>query len=339
MLRSVLLPVLAAAAALATVSPAAAAEPAKPAATAKPAESPAAQNLRAAEKRWASYDAQAAGCAFTTSTVDVIQRREVSLQRALTRLEDPKASVAPMKMANVGCTGPYHGEIVGDVMVTTWDWLTRLELYSQFTSTADWPQGIAKMGGFAIANHRDLKTGLTDSLTKANSKEAMDQRAEALRNEVVAVMMLMCRERRQAATNCPALPDSIKGQEQTARARLAEIERAAAQLRHAAAQDLIGAIGIGWRLQKDPSDKSTTCAPGDRIIYPHAKEVSRTVMPGQLHMQLREWGLMTPTNINSSENLVTVQETADGYQLLFSKELNVGFRDPVKRKFIPCEAF
>lgn len=338
MLRSVLLPVLAT---LATVSPAAAATAAKPAATAatSPAESPAAQNLRAAEKQWASYDAQATGCAFTTTAVDVFQRREVALQRALTKLQDPKANVAPIRVAPVGCFGPFHGEIFGATMITTWDWLTRLEFYSQFTSTADWPQGIAKMGGFAMASHRDLKTGLTDSLTKTNGKNTMDQRAEVLRNEVVAVMMLMCRERRPTATNCPALPDSLKGQEPQARARLAEIERAAAQLRHAAAQDMIGAIGIGWRLQKDPSDKSTTCAPGDRVIYPHAKEVSRTVMPGQLHMQLRDWGLMTPTNINNSENLVTVQETADGYQLLYSKELNVGFRDPVKRKFIPCEAF
>ena len=334
MLRSVLLPVLASVAALAT---AAHAEPAKSAA--KPSESANAKALAASEKQWASYNAQATGCGFTTATVDAIQRRELTLQRKLVKLAEPRLVVAPVREAPVGCSGPFHGEVVGATMVATWEWLTRLDYYAAFTGTTDWPQGIANLGGFSIADQRDLKTGLTDSLVKTNGKETMDQRSDSLRQEVVAVLMLMCRERRPGATNCPTLPDSLKGQEANARLRLAEIERAASQLADASKRDQIDAVGMAWRLQKDAKDTSAQCAAGDRVIYPHAKATKRGMLPGQVMLFLRKWDNMTPANASNSADLVTVEETADGYRLLYSTELKVGFRDPVKRKFIPCEAF
>ena len=120
MLRSA---VLAAAAALASISPAAAAEPAKP------ADSPTAKALIAAEKQWASYHAQATGCKFTTTTVDVIQRRELTLQRKLAKLEQPGLVIAPVKEGPVGCDGPFHGAVIGATMVTTWDGPTDIRVY------------------------------------------------------------------------------------------------------------------------------------------------------------------------------------------------------------------
>lgn len=338
MLRSVLLPALAA---LATVSTAIAAEPAKPAATPapKPADSPTAKALIAAEKQWASYHAQATGCKFTTTTVDVIQRRELTLQRKLAKLEQPSLVIAPVKEGPVGCDGPFHGAVIGATMVTTWDWLNRLEIYSELTSAPTWTQGIAKLGGFAQATHFALMTGLTESLVKANSKAVMDKRREALQQEAVAVMMLMCRERRPGATNCPEVPAGLKGQEPQARVRLAEIERAAIQLVDPAKRDEVDAIGVAWRLQKDHQDTSTKCVAGDRVIFPHSKETKRSILPGQIMLFLREWSMLSPTNTDNPDDLITIGETADGYELLFSTELNVGFRDPVKRKFIACETF
>ncbi|WP_374421157.1 hypothetical protein [Novosphingobium arvoryzae] len=305
----------------------------------EPAQTPQTKALIAAEKQWASYDAQSTGCGFTTTTVDVIQRREISLQRKLAKLGDPTIKVAPVKVAPVGCNGPFHGEVIGATMVTTWDWLTRLNTYSAARSTAGWTQGIARTGIYAEATHQALMTGLTDSLVKSNSKAVMDQRRQALQQEAVAVMILMCRERRPAASDCPEVPAGLKGQEAMARARLAEIERAALQLEAPAKRDEVDAIGVAWRLQKDAKDTSTRCVDGDRVIFPHSKETKRGILPGQIMLYLREWGLLTPTNTDNPDELVTIGETPDGFQLLYSTELKVGFRDPVKRKFIACEAF
>ena len=45
--------------------------------------------LTEAERQWATYDSQATGCAFTSHVADVLQLREIALQRALGQANQP----------------------------------------------------------------------------------------------------------------------------------------------------------------------------------------------------------------------------------------------------------
>lgn len=328
MLRFRLLPIAVLTALLAT---AAQATPADPAEIAKA--------MTNAERQWAEYDEQATGCKFATASMDLLQRRELSLQRKLARAQVPSINVPPAKAAAMPCGGPYQGQVAGQAVINTFDWLTRLDFYSSFSGQPAWPAGIARLGTYTPGTHAVYQSQLRDALVKANSQQAIADRSEQLRQEVVAVLMLMCKQRRPKATDCPTPPDGLKGQQALAALRLAEIELAASQLIGIDKREEIAAIGQAWRLQTSPADNSARCVKGDQVIFPHARETSRGILPGQVMLNLRQWDDLNWTNRDKAADLVTVERKDGGYVLLYSPRLNVNFRDPVKRRFIPCEAF
>lgn len=296
--------------------------------------------LTEAERQWATYDSQATGCAFTSHVADVVQRREIALQRALGQANQPPVSVPPAKVAPTACDGPFHQAMASAAVLTTWDWLTRLDFHATFAAQGGWPRGIARIGRYVQADWSPLLVRLEESLVAANSRQVIDTRRESLQQEVVAVLMINCRERRPQATDCPELPAVLAGQKPAGRIRLAALETAASQLSGSAKhRDELDAVGRAWRLQKDIKDTSDRCVDGDRVIFPHARGAKRSILPRQVMVHLREWGLLTARNARNPDQLVTVEETDDGYVLLYSTELKVGFRDPVKRRFIACEPF
>lgn len=295
--------------------------------------------LTDAERQWAEYDGQATGCKFATASMDLLQRRELALQRKLAKSQVPSINVAPAKPSVMPCVGPYQTQVAGQALINTFDWLTRLDFYSGFSGQPGWTAGIARMGTYAPGTHYVYQSQLRDALVKANSQQAIADRNEQLRQEVVAVLMLMCKQRRPKATDCPALPDALKGQESLAALRLAEIELAASQMIGIGKRDEIDAVGQAWRLQTTPADNSARCMKGDQVIFPHARRASRSVLPGQIMLNLRPWDDLNWTNDENPEDLVTVERKDGGYVLLFSPRLKVNFRDPVKRRFIACESF
>lgn len=154
------------------------------------------------------------------------------------------------------------------------------------------------------------------------------------------MLMINCRERCPQATDCPELPAVLAGEKQAGRIRLAALETAASQLSGSAnKRDELDAVGRAWRLQKDIKDTSDQCVDGDRVIFPHSRAAKRSILPRQVMVHLREWDRLTASNARNPDQLVTVEETDDGYVLLYSTELKVGFPDPVKRRFIACEPF
>lgn len=295
--------------------------------------------LTAAERQWAEYDEQATGCKFATATADLLQRRELTLQRKLAKAQAASINVPPAKAAAMPCGGPHQTQVNGQTVINTFDWLTRLDFYSGFSGQPGWTAGIARLGIYAPGTHSVYLSQVRDALVKANSRQVIDDRSEQLRQEVVAVLMLMCKQRRPKASDCPTPPDALKGQESLAALRLAEIELAASQMIGIGKRDEVDAVGQAWRLQSTPTDNSARCVKGDQVIFPHARRASRSVLPGQIMLNLRPWDDLNWTNDDNPEDLVTVERKDGGYVLLFSPRLKVNFRDPVKRRFIACETF
>lgn len=298
------------------------------------------QVIAAAERQWATFDVQSSRCAWATHAVSVLQRREIALQRALGKLNQPPVIVPPPAVAAGPCDSAEHEAMAGKATVTAWEWLTRLDFHSSVQNREGWHRGVVNLGGYVPGDWSAYQAALERSLVKANSREAIDARRDTIRQEETAVLVLMCRERRPQATDCPALPAGFAGQEPAGRARLAELERAGAQLAGTANdRDSIDAIGRAWRLQTDPADTSAICKEDDRVIFPHVRETSRGAFPNQILVQLRKWGWMVPANAATANQVAAVEVTPDGYTLLSSGELKVHFNDKVKRKFIACEAF
>lgn len=295
--------------------------------------------LTDSERQWAEYDGVATGCKFANASMDLFLRRELTLQRKLAKSQVPSINVPPAKPSEIPCGGLLHKDVVAMAVVNTFDWLTRLDFYSGFSGQPGWTAGIARMGTYAPGTHYVYQSKLRDTLVRSNGKQVIDERSEHLRQEVLAVLMLTCKQRRPKATDCPTPPDGLKGQETLAALRLAEIELAASQMNGIGKRDEIDAVGQAWRLQSTPADNSARCVKGDQVIFPHARLASRSVLPGQIMLNLRPWDDLNWTNDDTSEDLVTVERKDGGYVLLFSPRLKVNFRDPVKRRFIACEAF
>lgn len=302
-----------------------------PALAAAPGESAAVQGRRAAEEHWGAYQTQASYCPVGVPAVDTAERHEIALQRRITALDDPRAAaVKPIVPALLPCNSPAANAVVSRAQVLAWEWLVRLDYYARYGVQDGWTKGVSSVHLHAIGDGDSPRSKIEAALVKDNGQPAIDARKEALRQEVVAVQMLMCPERRPGAKDCPALPDGLKGQQGMARIRLSQAELLAMDLAEVFDQKSRGAVGNPWRLARGPADSSTRCADGDTIFYPFGPDTRRSILPGQFSVRLLRWNKL------SMPSVATVQEDKPGYSLLISPELDVKIDDPVKRKFVAC---
>lgn len=302
-----------------------------PSLAAAPAESVAVQGRRAAEEHWGAYQTQASYCPVGEPTVDTAERHEIALQRRLAELEDAKsAAIKPVVAPLAPCGSAASNAVVTRAQVLTWEWLVRLDLYRRFGLQDGWTKGVASVHLHAIAESDRVRNTVEAALVKDNGQPAIDARKEALRQEVVAVQMLMCPERRPGARDCPTPPASLKGQQGMARIRLSQAEMLAMDLTEVLDRKSRGAVGNPWRLTRNAADSSSRCADGDTIFYPFGPDTRRSVLPGQFTVRLLRWNKL------SMPSVATVQDDKPGYSLLISPELGVKIDDPVKRRFVAC---
>ncbi len=302
-----------------------------PAMAAPGKDSVALQSLRAAEMHWSAYQTQSANCGFSSPVLDAVERNTIQLQRKLGAAQDPGAVKVKVPIAPAaGCNSSENNAVLGAAQIMAWEALVRVDDYFQFNAMNAWSNGLSAVKAYNSIAAGTLSKQVEQALVTQNSKQAVDTRRESLRQEVVAVLMLMCPVRRPGGSRCPEIPAEIKGQDALAHIRLLAAEQLAADLARVGDMTTRGEVGTAWRLAKNAKDTRTDCRSGDKVIYPQAPDTHPAVILGNFMVRLRDWGKW------SDGTIATVHHDIPGYSLLISPELGVTIDDKTPRPFIAC---
>lgn len=289
------------------------------------------QALRAAEVHWSAYQTQSANCGFASPVLDLAERHSIALQRKLSAAMDKDAAKARAPLAPaVKCSSPENNALLAATQIMAWEAMVRTNFYFQLNAMNSWADGLSEVKVFNSASGSALARQVEQALIKQNSQQAVDNRKESLRQEVVAVLMLMCPTRRPGGSRCPEVPVDLKGQEALAHIRLLEAEAFATDLAKVDEQVKRGEIGTAWRIAKNAKDTRSECRSGDKVIYPQAPDRHAAVLPGNYLVRLRDWGKW------SDGSVATVHDQQPGYSLLISPELGVTMDDAAPRPLVAC---